>query len=289
MSRIPPKPDLRTPPPRGMLSMRQLLAFTRRVGSQLGFNVSSEDFASVRDTGHGLHIRRRVRVAALQIETQRVRGYGRACYYALPLDETDGYVTVRVVTTTAENGTITESWTASGDVEAYVAASPPADCAEIDFATDVDPEFDYGATSSVDTDDTVVPWDSAAIGAESIAEPEGDIATSDYEWPQSHLWEGISSGTLALPLGGDVRSGLSVFSGQTRWYYNALRFRLTNTGTQRMKLTWKFAKTSGDVTGDVTLNAGQTSDWIATPSLDMFESATPTIDRVRISPFLSVA
>lgn len=293
MSRTPPKPDLRTPGPRGLLTMRELLAFMRRVGGQLGFHVSSDDFLAVRDTGHGLHIRRRIRTAGLLIERQDAyQGLARVCMFDFADPIEDGFIIVRVRTRTFANGSYTETWTASGDVFGHVQGDEVPACDSIDYETTFDSGFDYGTFGSLEDDDTLLSGADAAAAASAAAvlDETQFVFTDSQSWlPED--WESASGTVRNYGLGqSSSRESFSV----PGWSYVRPRYRLTNTGGARLKISGRWVPDGetpgggGDITFEHILKGGATTGWQLAPAADPYHYYDGRIDRVRISPFFSV-
>jgi len=228
------------------------------------------------------------REARLCIEVQQRRAFGRACYYILADPVEDGYVTVRTDILVYDNGTVTQTVTASGAVERLVDGDVPDDCADLVYTDDTDPDFDYGAAVSSETNETLVEWNAAASAASS-SPADYDLPTETcYAWQETE-WR-VASENAAFDHFLEIsRSGVasSPFGAGSLWIYVRPKFRFQNNGGATLKLNWDWTENAGpgEVLSELTLHLGQTSDWFEAPAPANFSEWTGFLRRVRIGPY----
>lgn len=149
MANTPRPPEQPPQRRRGLLPRRELAAMIRSLGRKLGFELQSDDFAYARDHGTGLaiHLRRPRTPFEIQLKLEVQVNIGTALQCVIAVAEGEGYAwLVKVVVEHWENGDITTTTTASGDIIVNGESSCPA----ADVSSDYDPEFDYGAYISTD-------------------------------------------------------------------------------------------------------------------------------------------
>jgi len=231
------------------------------------------------------------KTAGLRVDTELRAGYARVCYAAVDDADTVGFVIVRTVTLQFENGSYTETYTASGEVIGYPPGDPPAaPCAEVNFSTTLEEGLNYGAFESqtLNDADVVPPGEAAAAAAENL----GLLAetTAEHAWQEGEF-RAISATPRADYLGtASSQSGLS----SPNWTYSRPRFRLTNTGQVRLKATVEWTvgmdgePTGAATTEDITLRPGEASEWINAPHTTPGTYADGIVKRVRVGRFLSL-
>lgn len=277
--------------PRGearLLLQQDLIRLVRLL--PFDFQVASAELASARETGNGLHLRRREsRTAELEVWVQDRHGHGKACFYVLPEDIADGYITVRVETYEFENGSYTITSTASGAVQGIGPDGTFTECAELVIEDTFDEEFDYGAPTGSSVDDTTVAWDSvraAALGAIADAgapELRWNPTFPEADWeaasaPRDQFITGTSSSDWGYIYGEGSLAG---------WNIYAPKMQLVNTGAAALEIEVTFTRRSDEheEVGTVSLPRGATSDWLPWPTASTGEYWDAAITRVGIAGY----
>lgn len=289
---LPAKPGASLPVPQGagLLLRRDLLAFIRAVGRRLGFGVEASDAIGHRDTGHGFLVRRKgPDIAHLVIEQETKTINGLICIERLSTESPGNFV-IRTDTTQAyENGTVTSSVIASGVIQTYEPGDTPDACAALEYPTDFDPGFDYGAAVGDPViDETLVSYadffsdvitamlaltDSLEIGANTWL-PDEWAAASDVVTG----WKAVLVPTI----------GVVGSEGADNCVAGSMRWRAVNYGTVSIQIYWELQKTIDDTvvtSGDFTLAPRDVSDWIGPPTAtpDLEESVSYKITRISIN------
>lgn len=275
------------PLPEGTLIRRaELLAFIRAVGEALGFRAESSDLTGIRDTGHGIHVSRRARVASIIVRSQSRHGHGKACFAFTAEDGDTGYITVRTITYTHEVGSIVETYTASGAVQGVGPGGVFDDCAEVEFESSGSAS---GALLSVEISDNLVPWDSVIAAAAGAVADDGSPAEEwTAEWTEDE-WRAESGArnefiTLSESARGNIY-GEGVAEG---WNIQAPKIQIENTGDTQLEVEITFTRVSDSATetlDPVIVQPHATSDWIDTRAADPTEIWNCHITRVGIGGF----
>jgi len=276
-------------PKKGLLRRSELLKFIQAAAASLGFEARADDLVGIRDTGGGIHVSRRVRVAGIIVRSQPRHGHGKACYAFTADDGDTGYITVRVITYTHAGGSYTETYTASGAVQGVGPGGTFDACAEVDFDSTFDPEVEYGALEDISVSDTLVPWGSVISAAAAEIDDDG---SSIEEWTEEWTEDEWSAASAA-------RNEFITFSESTRgtiygegvpegWNIAAPRIQIENTGGAELEVEITFTRLSDsetEVLDPVIIAPHSTSDWIDTRAADPGETWNCHITRVGIGGF----
>lgn len=273
----------------GLLLRDELLPYLQAAAAQLGARVEARDIIGSRETAGGLHINRRHRTAAIRVEIQNRTGHGKACYYGLadPID--DGYITVRVRTNTYANGSYTETWTASGDVQGVGPGGTFDTCADVTYDSTLDPDFDYGAFVSLSDTDTVVPWDDVIAAA--AAEVDDDSTPYDV-WTDS--WEEVDWRTASGAVSQYLDYSESVYGtiyGEgvlAGWNIRHPQMRVNNEGDAQIEIEVTFTRQSDSTTEvlpPIVVLPHASSDWIDLREADPGEVWDADVTSLSIAGF----
>lgn len=255
----------------GLLSRAELARFIRRVSDQLGFRVESDDFISVRDTGHGLQIRRK-RAGHITVELELQYRWATALTCARVVD---GGVAYKVSTdvSTYDNGTITETQTAAGGVHLLTPSDESYTCPELDVISDLDPEFDYG--DLISTDPTVF----SEVLDEDLLLPAAAAALEDDGSPYIALTRTWLD-TVAPPT--DIAQNLGSWSGATDPLLgrriDSYRYRWKVTGPRPLIIEWE----QGGGSLSTTVAPGGASSWYD-DTIPATQGVADSIDNVVIN------
>lgn len=257
-----------------LLPRRDFARFIQRLGRRARFRVVSDEISAVRDTGNGLHIRRRYHgPVTLTIELQARWCIAKYCILA-----EDGGVayTASSVTTEYENGSIEETFTIP-DVGPHYETPAAADhtCAAADYATDEDPEFDYGELVEVGATVYSGAVDATALLALALANvandgsPTTDVAAT---WPTDLTPPAVADINLgSWSDGGDPLRVRRVDSYQYRWHL---------TGGD-IRLQWD----QGGTSYDIDLDDGDASSWYDDVVISLAMDTADKIENVVISEY----
>ncbi len=243
-------------------------------------------------TGYRLGIAK-PRTAKVEIWVQARTGHSRPCFYALPDPLDAGYITSRVTTNTYQNGSYTQTWNATGDIEAYGPGETPSVCDEIDYSDTYDSAFDYGSFVSVASVDTLVGWAAATTAAEGAVEDSGapflkwQAAFSEDGWKAASALERDQFIWTSSSAVGYVE-GLGNLGG---WNVSAPKFQIRNTGQTALKATVRFVRLSDEHEETITVRVarGQQSAWLAVQTAQAGETWTASVSRLKMGKFLATA
>lgn len=265
-----PQPTAPRPPQRvGVLKMPELLDFARRIGERLGFHVASDDFVGVRDTGVGLHIRRRRHLPiVLKLETQYRTALARWC--GVYIDGDPVAYTQTVFTQTHTIGTQVTTITQENPGPYYSSVGSISCDTPVTTFEDTS-EGSEPVSSDTVGNDPLDPADLLAVAIAHLTDVGGPAVAQDWTWkPGEDTPVGIEQELGYWNDNGSPADQCFVSSYQYRW-------RLT--GPARLNLTWD----QGGSSFNINLTPGDFSDWYdddipATPSpdVDLIDNVTVT-------------
>lgn len=259
-----------TPRP-GLVSRRRFAAFVRSLAPHIGFRIESPDFVSVRDTGHGLHIKRRKRrPIGLILERQYRWATAFFCYR----DIIDGTVyTSLSVTTNYENGTITETQDAEGGIHVHTPSDESYVCPAIDVSSDEDEEFDYGAFIS--TDDPVY---SGALDPAGLLPAAAAALENDGAPATAQSWSWYADDAAPTGITQVLGSWTGASDARVIRRINSYQYRWRVTGPHALDLAWD----QGGSSFAITVPADGASAWYD-DVIPATESVSDQIDNVVIA------
>jgi hypothetical protein len=255
----------------GVIRRADFANYLRTLAPHLGFHLDSPDFESARDTGNGLHIRRRrTPYAGLELELEDRWQIGTYCFAV----EDGGVIyTRREVTGNYENGTITQVTLQPDPGPHYWGPGDTAHtCEYAEITNDQDPEFDYGAF--VDED---APAYSGALDAADLL-PLVTAAVEAAGAPYiAASWSWLA--TDAAPTGIIVALGSWDDNGSalTSRRVFSYRYRWRNTGSVPLDIAWE----QGGGSLSTSLSVNETSDWYV-DTIPATQAVTDEIDNVVI-------
>lgn len=227
-------------------------------------------------------------IANLTIERQVKYIFGSICIERVSTESPGNYVTRTDTVDVYENGTVTSSVIASGVIQTWEEGDTPDACAALEYPTDFDPEFDYGALVSSSVFETLVPYAdfysdviTATLALSETSESATNIWTPD-EWAAAS--DPVTGWTAVL----EPTIGVVGSEGSDNCTAGSMRWRAVNDGDVSIQVYWELQKvvdSSVVSDGDFTLDPGQTSSWFGPPTAlpDLEEALNYKITRIRIN------
>ena len=218
----------------GIIRRRDFADYIRELSRHLGIRLGSSDFISVRDTGHGLHIRRRRAPLPTLITLELEYEYRWAEVFACASFEEDGVAySHSEVVEHYENGDITYTTTQPDPgPHLFTADDPLHECESTVATDDEDPEFDYGALESTDdpTYSGAVDVDALLTSARAAVVSDGSpYIEDDWSWMSDVDPPTGVSGTLGRWTKPSLLTSRKVESYRYRWVV---------TGDYDLELAW---------------------------------------------------
>lgn len=234
-----------------IVSRRVFDEYVRQLSERVGFKVESSDFTSVRDTGHGKHIkRRRMPVAKLELEIEHRWQTGMYCFAV----ESGGTIyTKQQIAANYDNGVITQTIEQLDPGPHYWGpGDTPHTCAALSNTTDEELGFDYGGFIDEDP-----PSYSGALDADDLLSLVTGLVESAGAPTVAQSWSwrddvGPPIGITQL-LGSWSDDGLPLTTRTVTSY----RYRWRNTGSLALHLEWD----QGGSSQAADLARGAVSSW----------------------------